>query len=123
VTGTAAPCTGLFKPVRVGEPLELGPAPTDRADPASLWWRHERLHRQVMRDPGRLGALIRPERDAVERRWLESPPEPAAAFDEAARLLAGWTSRVEAEQAKDMRPRWVRGYWYRRERRAGRTPA
>ena len=123
VTGTSAPCTGLFKPVRVAEPLELGPAPTDRADPASLWWRHERLHRQVMRDPERLGALFLPERDAVERRWIESPPEPAAAFAEADRLLTEWTSRVEAEQARDKRPRWVRGYWHRRERRAGRTPA
>ncbi|HSQ69187.1 MAG TPA: hypothetical protein VLM41_03820, partial [Steroidobacteraceae bacterium] len=123
VTGTAAPCTGLFKPVRVGEPLDLGPAPTDRVDRASLWWRHERLHRQVMCDPVQLGALFMPERDAVEQRWLESPPEPAAALDEADRLLAEWTSRVEAARARDTRPRWVRRYWNRRELRAGRVTA
>ncbi|HEX9190153.1 MAG TPA: peptidase U34, partial [Vicinamibacteria bacterium] len=50
-TGTAAPCTGLFKPVDVATPLDLGPPATDRHDPAALWWRHERLHRRVLRDP------------------------------------------------------------------------
>ncbi len=118
VTATAAPCIGLFKPVSVDDPLELGPAPTDRADPLSLWWRHERLHREVLRDPVRLGALFLPERDAVEQGWLASPPEPAAAFDQGDRLLAEWTSRVEAETVTDTRPGWVRRYWRQRESQA-----
>jgi len=119
VTGTAAPCVGLFKPVSVDDPLDLGPSPNDRADPLSLWWRHERLHRQVMRDPLKLGALFLRERDSVEQRWLESRPAPVAAFDDGNRLLAEWTSRVEAEPVKDTRPRWVRSYWRERNVRAG----
>jgi hypothetical protein len=118
VTGTAAPCTGLFKPVRVEGPLDLGAAPTDRADPSSLWWRHERLHRQVMRDPARLRPLFAAERDVVEAGWYASPPEPRAAFDTGDRLLADWTARVAAVAGPDTRPRWVRRYWRIRDERA-----
>jgi secernin len=121
VTGTAAPCTGLFKPVRVDEPVDLGPAPTDRADPASLWWRHERLHRRVMRDPSRLMPLFVDERDAIEARWWAAPPEPQAAFAEADRRLAEWTARVAAVRGQDTRPYWVRRYWRVRDRRASLT--
>jgi secernin len=117
VTGTAAPCTSLFKPVRVDEPLALGAAPTDSADASSLWWRHERLHRQVMRDPARLRPLFVAERDAVEARWLAQPPEPRLAFTEADRLLAEWAARVTDHAGPDTRPRFVRRYWRVRDPR------
>lgn len=120
VTGTAAPCVSLFKPARVDQPLDTGPTPGDRADPYSLWWRHERLHRRAVRDLPRLGALFLPARDAVEAAWLAAPPSPAAAFAEADRLLKKWTAAVEAVAAGDRRPWWARRYWRVRERRAGR---
>ena len=118
-TGTAAPCTGLFKPVRVEEPLDLGPAPGDRADDASLWWRHERLHRRVATDPARLLPLYREERDAVEKAWLADPPDPASAFAEAERLRADWEDRVARKIGSDTRPGFVRRYWKKRNQRAG----
>ena len=119
VTATSAPCVSLYKPVRVESPLDLGPAPTDQADERSLWWRHERLHRAVMRDPAQLLPLFSAERDAVEARWLASPPEPATAFVEADRLLAEWTTRIESHIERDLRPWWVRRYWRVRDGRAG----
>lgn len=119
VTGTAAPCTALFKPVRVGEPLDLGPAPTDRADARSLWWRHERLHRRVMADPARLLPRYAAERDAVEARWLLDPPEPAAAFAEADALLSRWEGLTSGASVRDARPPWARRYWEQRDARAG----
>jgi len=118
VTGTAAPCVGLYKPVRVEDPLEFGSPPTDRADARSLWWRHERLHRQVMRDPARLRPLFAVERDAIEARWRAAPPASCAAFAEGDRLLAEWTGRVAAEAGADTRPRAVRRYWRVRDGRA-----
>jgi len=109
---------GLFKPVSVEDALELGPPPTDRADPRSLWWRHERLHRQVLRDPARLRPLFAAERDAIEARWRGAPPESAAAFAEGDRALADWTARVAAAAGADTRPRAVRRYWRVRDARA-----
>jgi hypothetical protein len=109
-TATAAPCTGLFKPVLVERPLDLGPDPTDRFDPRCLWWRHELLHRRCLADP-RLYPRFTPERDEVEARWLADPPDPADAFAEADRLLERWTDAVWADTVTDARPAWVRRYW------------
>lgn len=118
VTGTAAPCTGLFKPVRVEERVDLGPPPGDKADDTSLWWRHEHLHRRVLADPKRLLPLYREERDAVEKAWLADPPEPVRAFAEAKRLLEDWEERVARKAGPDTRPGFVRRYWKKRNRRA-----
>jgi dipeptidase len=118
VTATAAPCTGLFKPVSVDQPLELGPAPGVNAD-TSLWWRHERLHRAALRDPARLFPLFAPERDTIESAWLAAPPDSQAAFDEHGRLESRWLERVLAEPARDVRPWYVRRFWQRANARAG----
>ena len=122
VTATGAPCTGLFKPVRVDEPLDLGPDPTDRFDPTCLWWRHELLHRRCLADPERLLPRFSAERDEIERSWLADPPEPADAFALADRLLERWTEDVRATDAGDTRPPWVRRYWNVRNRRANLPP-
>lgn len=119
VTATAAPCTGIFKPVRVLEPLDLGPAPSDAFDDRCLWWRHELLHRRVLADPARLAAVFASERDEVEARWLAAPPGPVDAFAEADRLVARWTEVVRDVDAGDVRPFWARRYWQTRNRRAG----
>ncbi len=116
-TGTAAPCTGLFKPVQVNRPVQIAPA-RDEAD-ESPWWRHERLHRRVMRNPGLLRPMFIRERDDVQARWLASPPESAAAFAESNALLAQWTEAVAAVECQDVRPVWTRAYWGKRNRRAG----
>lgn len=68
VTGTAAPCISIFKPVMLDVDLpQHGPLPTDRFDVATLWWRHERLHRQaLLGDFTHFLDQIRAERDALE---------------------------------------------------------
>ena len=65
-TGTAAPCVSLFKPVGVATPVNIVAA-RDEADD-SLWWRHERLHRRVLREPALLRPLFIRERDEVQTR-------------------------------------------------------
>jgi len=118
-TATAAPCTSVFKPVRVTEPLDLGPEPTDRFDARTLWWRHELLHRRVMADPARLLPLYAGARDELEARWIADQPEPWAAFAEAEARLADWAADVWRSSEHDTRPVWARRYWRARARRSG----
>jgi hypothetical protein len=76
----------LFKPVYLGGgglPY-LGPEPTGSYDPESLWWRHERLHRAVIRDyPTRI-PLFEEERDALETAFLSEAGEMREASGEEA---------------------------------------
>lgn len=118
VTATAAPCLSLWKPIAVDAPLDRGPAPTDRADATSLWWRHERLHRRVIGDAAACAAIAE-EVAALEATWWTAPPSPAAAFAEHDRRLATWLARAEAAPHRDDRPWYVRRYWRVRDRRAG----
>jgi hypothetical protein len=122
-TATAAPCLSLFKPVRVDEPLDLGPAPTDRFDPDTLWWRHERLHRRLIADPGPEAEAYLAERDALEAQLLAERVAPAEAFARGEALLARWLARLGAGPLRDRRPPVARRYWRKRNERAGLLPA
>jgi dipeptidase len=120
-TATAAPCLSLFKPVSISSPLPAAPAPpNERADPESLWWRHERLHRAVLRDPEPFASRLA-ERDALEHTWLQAPPDTAQAFAAHRQLLDRWLGEIGSPP--DRRPAWARHYWAKRNRRAGLSPA
>ena len=116
-TATGAPCLSLYKPIRIDEPVDYGCATGGRYD-GSLWWRHERLHRRVLRDHPELSSRFTAERDDLQRRWIEEPPSSGAAFEEASRRLAEWTRRVGGP-SDDRRPPWARSYWRRRNHAAG----
>jgi dipeptidase len=51
LTGTAAPCTSVFKPVWMesGIPTSVK-APAAKYDEAVMFWRHEVLHREILKD-------------------------------------------------------------------------
>jgi secernin len=61
VTGTAAPCTSFFKPIWTDNKLpDLGSVPEGVFDPKTLFWRHEQLHRSLLKNlPDQLPELIR----------------------------------------------------------------
>jgi hypothetical protein len=119
-TATSAQCLALFKPARIGEPVDLEPVPDDHDDGSSLWWRHERMARRVMRDPDHLAPRVVEERDAVERGWVADPPAGGDAFAAGSRLLDRWPEAVAgAGPTPDRRPWWVRRHWERRDAMAG----
>lgn len=77
-TGTSAPCTSLFKPVRVEQPVDLdgGARVRNRFDPHVGWWRHERLHRLASVTPARRSPGSAPRATGPKRRGcaIRRPP-------------------------------------------------
>jgi len=118
-TGTAAPCTSLFKPVEVASPVDLGPAPANWFDPATAWWRHELLHRTVLAAYDARSARYVDERAGVEARWSRDRPASAEAFAAAAGLEDRWLADVVTTGGADRRPWWVRRRWDGVDRAAG----
>jgi secernin len=101
VTGTAAPCISIFKPVFADAPPPAhGPRPTDHFDPRTLWWRHERLHRAMLGDFPIHLAAIRDERDALEADFYTRVADVLAGGDAADRaeiVAVFWAESIAVE--------------------------
>jgi secernin len=132
VTGTAAPCTSVFKPVWLDAGLpDTGPAPTGDYDAATLFWRHEALHRATLRDYATMIQLYRDERDALEEGFvteaLQQAGNPAGeratfaaqCFAEADAAESRWLERVSAAAVRRRPNLLYTMAWSRRNRRAG----
>lgn len=123
-TGTADPALSLFVPLRIDDALGEADHPvkdvTNRRDPVSLWWRHETLHREALRDWVGIEHAIAPERDEVQRRWVSHPPATRDALAEAETARDRWLELARATPG-DRRPRWVRRRWAGFERAAVRA--
>jgi len=80
LTGTAAPCTSTFKPIWIDSGLpDLGPSPTGTYAEEALWWRHEDLFREILKDYQTRILELTPERDALEGKFLAACPDPRTA--------------------------------------------
>lgn len=139
-TGTAAPCLSLFRPVVFGSQPDVEPGHgrlANRYDDASLWWRHERLHRLAVADyPAALGRFGN-QRDRMEAAWLDAvggnaaPGGPAneltgrfaalsaLATAEADAAYRRWAGDVADAQLHDRRPVPLVRRWARWNRDAG----
>ena len=72
-TGTAAPCTGIFKPVWTDVELpNMGQKPTGVYDNTSLFWQHEILHRNILNDHQTFVSLFKSKRNDLEEKFLNS---------------------------------------------------
>jgi dipeptidase len=113
LTGTSGTCTGVFKPVFLGGAglPDLGREPAATADPSSLWWTHERLHRAVIQDYGGRMPLYRQERNVLEARFLSEASQAYTLYRnqgdaERAKPLADLT-RSCFERADEATARWI----------------
>jgi secernin len=102
VTATSATCSSIFKPVLIDVPMpSFGATPTDRFDPAALWWRHEKLHRSaVLHDFPAFVERIQPERDELEARFrkrVRAVMNGGSVADRARVVAQCWNEAWEAE--------------------------
>jgi secernin len=129
-TGTSAPCTSLFKPVWLeGAVLpDLGPTPGPAFDDASLWWRHELVHRTALRDLPQALEMLVPDRDAAERQLLEHACAAGAtqrsaltekAFRRGRELDESMRARFEGELRRKAKLPLHGSYWRKKNRQAG----
>jgi secernin len=102
-TGTAAPCTSIFKPVWVDTPLDLGPEPRDTFDPATLFWAHERLHREVLANYPERIAAFQEERNVLENEFIHGAQEISGASQQERAEY----SRQCFNQAGEAEDRWL----------------
>lgn len=109
VTGTAAPCTSVFKPVWISAGIpSTGPEPAAKADPDSLWWQHEKLHRAVLEDYAHRIELFRQDRDQLEDLFLNAVNQPKVnrrvlseqCFEQASYKEFEWFERIKNHRAR-----------------------
>jgi secernin len=113
VTGTAAPCTSLFKPVWLDAGLpDIGPEPNGKFDPSTMFWRHEQIHRLTLIDYPERIKLYQSQRDELEAEFVAkalksagcAPAEkaeiPAHCFQLAKEAEVDWLEQLVLEQDK-----------------------
>jgi hypothetical protein len=117
LTGTAAPCTSLFKPVwTAGGGIPVEPLPEGNYDAATRFWRHEALHRAVLREYPRLSGLGRRERLDLQRGFVEKALAcPPGERDELTARCFAEAEAFEARLGEEVRasaPRRYPGFLY-----------
>lgn len=132
VTGTSAPCTGIFKPIWLdsGMPM-IEKSPTNKYDPQTMWWQHEELHREVLKDyPGRI-KLYEDERDKIESGFHhmiagkksipinERKNLSANAFKKASQKSKEWLSIIRQSPLKNKNNWFYQQEWNKINRKAG----
>jgi dipeptidase len=129
VTGTSAPCTGIFKPVWFeGDVVpDIGPKPDGIFNPKTLWWHHERLHRNVLLDYPKRMAAFKKERDDLEQLYINQSlnPEHGSRFDlsetifeQARKKTRKWITLVEDLPVQSKSRVFYKRYWNKQNKKA-----
>jgi hypothetical protein len=109
---------------------DFDPQPTGTYDEATLFWRHEALHRTILRDFQNRLSLIQPEQTELETKFVqgamslaEASPEERAAFasqcfTEADQALTHWREKQANFEDRSSRGRLHKIAWDSANRQA-----
>ncbi|MFW9904515.1 MAG: C69 family dipeptidase [Candidatus Thorarchaeota archaeon] len=112
VTGTAAPCTSLFKPVFIEGGLpDIGPNPTNMYDSETMWWQHEQVHRAILEDYQTRIRIITPDINHYEEKWISKVTDVMSKrnsqpIDQFKQELAK-LSKEAFEEAREIEKNWI----------------
>ena len=133
MTATAAPCTSIFKPVWMDAGLpDLGPSPDGMYNEATIWWQHENLHREILRDYATRIRENLSQRNALETKFIAESHDQLNAsaeqrlkitkrcFDESFKLETQWLDRISHSTIQHARPFLDKVAWRKFDREAGR---
>ena len=129
-TGTAAPCTGIFKPIWFTPDSlpDTGPSPGGMFNSECLWWAHEKLHRSVLLDYQTRIQILSKERDELEKEWIQDAMKAPShrrwemtreTFRQAGQKTLEWTEHVQSIPLKQPGKWSYSRYWKNQNRKAG----
>ncbi len=124
LTGTAAPCLSLFKPVWMDSGLpELGKPSSGIFEAESFWWEHEKLHRAVVQDFHHRKEMMADEQKKLQDKFvnlaLQGANAPIAArkdisricFQESLIFSKKWADIVAREPIQKPVAFWYKSAW------------
>ncbi len=103
VTATSAPCISMFKPIWFNDKVipNLGKNIGSIYNEKIFWWKHELLHREVIKDYEKRIEIIKNERDEVENKFLD------LVYAEDKKGIE--ISKNAFEEHDDLIKRWIKG--------------
>jgi dipeptidase len=117
-TGTSSPCLSVFKPVPFdAELFPLHAIADERYDPKRLWWAHETLHRECLRDYHARRVTFAEDRERFQDACLEADADPERAWHTHREHVDEWTERVRGMGTSSL-PLPTRLYWRRQSHAA-----
>ena len=127
VTGTSAPCTGIYKPLASIHDLpDLGPMPNAKYNPDNLWWQHEKLHRLVLKDFRKRLKVYSSERNQLENEFIKGFNQSVdkagfskSAFEENRKQTEKWIELIKDLPIDNLPGIIYRNYWKKQNKYAG----
>lgn len=129
VTASSAPCLSVFKPLWFEGMVipNLGPKPEAHFNNESFWWRHEVLHREVLKDYQKRHQIIILERNKLEKQLLKNVYrdkkkhflESKKAFEKNWELLEDWLPKIKGLPIKNRTSFFYKNYWKRLNKKVG----
>ncbi|HSM24593.1 MAG TPA: hypothetical protein VK856_07005, partial [Anaerolineaceae bacterium] len=129
VTGSAAPCLSIFKPM-VFQQTEnhFGSQPQLDYDPHSYWWQQERIHRSIIKDYQRLSHDYQKERDVLENSFIlemeatENNLETIQnCFERSLEFQRTWIEKIEKEKMND-KTNFLHSMFWKKNNRLAKIP-